>query len=133
YTPTHPYTFNDALNLISTSIPATEAQYFRAEFVQWNAGRGFDGPRILELEAFGPSPVLLDYTFEELQPKAKEVRDWSIGAANRGTISGGNYPMIGNVYADGDLAIDPGITQVASPVLTNLLHTNFVMEAAISI
>jgi hypothetical protein len=133
YTPTHPYTFvGPDVTLISTSIPAVDAQYFRAEFIQWNAGRGFDGPRITELEGFGPSPVLLDYTFEDLQPAVKEVRDWSIGALNPGSISGGNYPMIANLYADGDLAIDSGVTQVTSPILTNLLATNFVLEAAIS-
>ncbi len=135
YTPTHPYTFigPGGLDLISTSIPPLDAQFFRAEFVQWNAGRGFDGPRIIELEAFGPSPVLLDYTFEELQSNAKQVRDWSIGAANPGSIVGTNYPVVANLYADGELAINVGSAQVISPVLTNLLSTNFVLEAAISI
>jgi hypothetical protein len=84
------------------------------------------------LEGFGPSPVLLEYTFEDLQPNAKQVRDWSIAAANPGSVSGGNYPLIANLYADGDLAIDPGFCQVISPILTNLLATNFVLEAAIS-
>jgi hypothetical protein len=41
YTPTHPYTFlGPDLTLVSTSILSVDAQYFRAEFVQWNAGRG---------------------------------------------------------------------------------------------
>lgn len=55
YTPTHPYTFMDTASvlLLSNAIPAVIAQEYRAEFVQFMAGRGYDGPRIVELDAFG--------------------------------------------------------------------------------
>src|SRR5205823_3109879 len=57
FTPTHPYTYLDPSNhaLVVTNIPVVTAQNFRAEFVQWNAGRGYDGPRIHELDGFGPA------------------------------------------------------------------------------
>lgn len=52
----HPYVFVDPSNscLISTTITPVTAQYFRAEFTQFTLGRGFDGPRILELDGFSP-------------------------------------------------------------------------------
>lgn len=55
YTPTHPYTFLDApsLLLLSTEITAVTAQEFRAEFVQSTALSPYNGPRIVELDAFG--------------------------------------------------------------------------------
>jgi len=51
----HPYTFVDPVNfaLVSTNITPVTAQYFRAEFTQYTAGRGFDGPRVIELDGFG--------------------------------------------------------------------------------
>ncbi len=54
YTATHPYQYFDANTflLISTNFPQITAQEFRAEFKQYKAGRGYDGPRILELAAF---------------------------------------------------------------------------------
>ncbi len=57
----HPYTFVDPVNfaLVSTSITPVTAQYFRAEFTQYTAGRGFDGPRIIELDGFGPNPPVI--------------------------------------------------------------------------
>ena len=50
----HPYTFIDAANfaLISANITAVTSQDFMAEFVQINGGRGYDGPRVVELDAF---------------------------------------------------------------------------------
>ncbi len=56
----HPYTFVDPTDvaLIVTNITPVTAQYFRAEFTQYTAGRGYDGPRIIELDGFGTR----DYT-----------------------------------------------------------------------
>jgi hypothetical protein len=56
YTPAHPYSFlvpADTL-LISAAIPPVNARDFKAEFTQFDAGMGFDGPRIKELDAFPP-------------------------------------------------------------------------------
>jgi hypothetical protein len=53
--PQHPYVFINPLDylMLSTNVAGAVGMEFRAEFVQWNAGRGFDGPRIVELEASG--------------------------------------------------------------------------------
>ena len=61
---THPYTFIDAANyaLISANITAVTSQDFMAEFTQFDGGRGFDGPRIVELDAFAtqvPEPTVI--------------------------------------------------------------------------
>jgi len=55
YTPTHPYSFleSETFLLLSVEVSPITAQDFRAEFVQFDAGRGYDGPRIIELDAFG--------------------------------------------------------------------------------
>lgn len=55
YTPTHPYTFVDPANLmvLDVDVSPLSAQEFRAEFIQYTSGRGYDGPRIVELDAFG--------------------------------------------------------------------------------
>ncbi len=55
FTPTHPYSFVDASNqlVLDTNFPAVTASDFRAEFVQYDGHRGFDGPRIIELDGFG--------------------------------------------------------------------------------
>jgi hypothetical protein len=59
YSASHPYVFVDPASyaLVLAPIPAVTAQAFRAEFVQRNAGRGYDGPRILELDAFPPDVI----------------------------------------------------------------------------
>lgn len=56
FNPTHPNTFSDParLLLISSDVPTTTAQEFRAEFVN-RTGVTYDGPRILELDGFGQS------------------------------------------------------------------------------
>lgn len=68
----HPYQFFDESSnlLVSQSVAPLTGQVFRAEFVQWNAGRGYDAPRVIELDGFGVSlpgnsGALLDWTFEE--------------------------------------------------------------------
>jgi hypothetical protein len=55
FAPSHPYTFIDAqtVAILVTDVPPTDAQYFRAEFVQWSSGRPYDGPRVIELDGFG--------------------------------------------------------------------------------
>jgi hypothetical protein len=55
---THPFQFDDASQalLVSDTINPVTAQFFRAEFVQWNAGTGFEGPRVVELDGFAPLP-----------------------------------------------------------------------------
>ncbi len=61
YTPTHPFDFLDQSTflLISSNVIPTIAREFRAEFTQFTAGRGFDGPRIIELDAFAPPTFAL--------------------------------------------------------------------------
>lgn len=61
---THPYPFLDAASyaLISANITAVTSQNFMAEFVQHNGGRGYDGPRVVELDAFAvpvPEPAVI--------------------------------------------------------------------------
>jgi hypothetical protein len=58
YIPTHPYTFLDNTLILDTEITPVVASAFRAEFVQRTAGYGFDGPRIVEIDAFDTRPVL---------------------------------------------------------------------------
>lgn len=58
FTPTHPYTFIDPDNylMLDATLPAAvTASSFRAEFLQYDAGNGSDGPRIIELDAFAPA------------------------------------------------------------------------------
>lgn len=59
FTPSHPYTFLDHDLILDTEISPIQASAFRAEFVQYTAGLGFDGPRIVELDAFETRPLLM--------------------------------------------------------------------------
>lgn len=76
YSATHPYTYVDAGSALLIDALLNDpvlAQEFRAEFVQWNAGRGYDGPRIIELDGFGdaislPPPTIADWDFESGSP-----------------------------------------------------------------
>jgi hypothetical protein len=63
-TPTHPYTFAvpGQQLLVSTNVPPTLAQEFRAEFLQFGDATFTSGPRIRELDGFGtvaPEPSTL--------------------------------------------------------------------------
>lgn len=58
FTPTHPYTFLDNELIIDTEIKPVVASAFRAEFLQYTAGYGFDGPRLVELDAFDTRPLV---------------------------------------------------------------------------
>jgi hypothetical protein len=60
YSPTHPYTFIGGNGLIiDQSVAPVFSHSFRAEFTQYDTGSGFDGPRIVELDAFGPPPPVI--------------------------------------------------------------------------
>lgn len=60
YTPTHPYTFVGPFPLvIDQTVGPILSHSFRAEFAQFDTGSGFDGPRIVELDAFGPPPPVI--------------------------------------------------------------------------
>lgn len=58
YTPTHPYSFIDPDNLllIDQIITPLTAHSFRAEFTQYTAGNGWDGPRLIEMDGL-PVPL----------------------------------------------------------------------------
>jgi hypothetical protein len=71
-TPSHPFSLLDPATyaLLDMQIPTTTAQEFRAEFVQFNGFRGFDGPRIVELDAFGSIPEVLPFITSDPQSKS---------------------------------------------------------------
>jgi hypothetical protein len=85
----HPYVFLDFTNkaLISTNITPVTAQQFRAEFTQFNAGLGFDGPRILELDGFGTAvptaPVITSQPTNQTMPVGANV---TFNVAATGTL-----------------------------------------------
>lgn len=90
FSPTHPYTFLDPANLaiLDTEVPPTLGQFFRAEFVQYNGGRGFDGPRVMELDGFGEVGLVPKIA---TQPLPLEVE---AGAAASFTVeAGGTEPL----------------------------------------
>lgn len=109
FEPSHPYTFLDAGTrlILEATITPIVAQHFRAEFTQWNAGRGFDGPRVIELDGFGarvevPNPIVADWTMEEgsLGEPARILKDHS----GRGHHFEWNGPL---VPSDGLLPAGP--------------------------
>lgn len=58
FSPSHPYTFLDIDLILDKEIAPIQATAFRAEFLQYTAGHGFDGPRIVELDAFDTRPLV---------------------------------------------------------------------------
>ena len=57
FTPTHPYSFAGPNRLlVDDTIPPVVSRSFRAEFTQFDTDGPFDGPRIIELDAFPPVP-----------------------------------------------------------------------------
>jgi hypothetical protein len=59
FTPTHPYNSINAQSglILDARISPVTAQVFRAEFTHWAAGfKGYDAPRVIELDAFPPVP-----------------------------------------------------------------------------
>lgn len=69
YNAIHPYDFVNSTNkmLIFTNFTPVTASLFRAEFVQHNAGTGFEGPRIYELDGYPLQPIFT------VQPTNKSV------------------------------------------------------------
>jgi hypothetical protein len=97
YTPTHPYELldQDSSLLLSARISPFRSQEFRAEFTQFTAGRGYDGPRIFELDAFGPDCV----------PLPAGVVAWWRGEDNASDQVGSNHgTLLGDAsYGDGQV------------------------------
>jgi hypothetical protein len=60
YVPTHPYQFLDATTfaIVDAALQQVTGQEFRAEFVQHNSSWGFNGPRVMELDAFASVPEI---------------------------------------------------------------------------
>jgi hypothetical protein len=67
FTPTHPYTFFDNDLILDAEITPMVASAFRAEFTQYTAGFGFDGPRIVELDAFDTRPLVRPTLLTDLE------------------------------------------------------------------
>ena len=55
FTPTHPYDLLDPNHflILKEAVAPVSSRYFRAEFAQYTAGFGWDGPRVVELDAIG--------------------------------------------------------------------------------
>src|SRR5688572_22037280 len=61
YAATHPYTFIDVLNylVVDAVVTPVTGRQFRAEFTQRDAGFGWDGPRIIEIDGLPvPRPTV---------------------------------------------------------------------------
>jgi hypothetical protein len=91
YTPTHPYTFAGPFNLLlDQTVSPVVSKSFRAEFTQFDTDGPFDGPRIIELDAFPPLPPPPPVV--TTQPEANYVNigmpaQFSVAASGSGTIS----------------------------------------------
>ncbi len=85
----HPYIFVDPVNsaLVATNITPVTAQYFRAEFTQYNAGNGFDGPLVLELDGFGPNPPVIATQPTNQTVTAGANATFAVGATGIGSLS----------------------------------------------
>jgi hypothetical protein len=92
FVPQHPYNVLDPATslILETNVPVFTAQEFRGEFVQFNGHRGYDGPRIVELDAFGPTaggaPEIVN------QPASREDfvggrAEFLVGATGGGPLS----------------------------------------------
>jgi hypothetical protein len=105
FAPTHPYTYLDSTSraIVSADLPeAVEALFFRAEFVQLNAGRTFNGPRVIELDGFGSrlsGPIAIEQSVSLLEdsslaitlnanPAADSTVYGIVSAPAHGTLSG---------------------------------------------
>ncbi len=87
----HPYNFVDPADqaLVATDITPVTAQYFRAEFTQHNAGRGWDAPRILELDGYGTSPYGTNAPVIGTQPSDQTVSAGASASFNVGAFGAG--------------------------------------------
>jgi hypothetical protein len=124
FTPTHSYTFVDQSNseLIEADVPAVTAQLFRAEFVQYNGDRGFDGPRVLELDGFETSIGSVPACF----PAPGSLAAWWPGDGDATEIVNGNAGSLrgGTTFTGGEVGqsfslngIDGRVEIKASPTL----------------
>lgn len=71
FSQSHPYTFLAEGLVLDTEVPPVQATAFKAEFAQFTAGYGFDGPRIVELDAFETRPLLRPIVIT--QPESRNV------------------------------------------------------------
>ena len=102
----HPYVFQDADTsaLLAAKIKPVSAQFFRAEFTQYNAGGNYDGPRVIGLEGFGPSKPMPTHALDF--PAASSLVGWwragydandSSGKGNHGTFFGATTFAAGKI------------------------------------
>jgi hypothetical protein len=88
YDATHPYSFvGPNFLLIDQAVPTVTAQQFRAEFTQFDAGAGFDGPRIVELDAFSPPPPTLTAQPESVVLNLGMPAKFTVQATGTGALS----------------------------------------------
>ncbi len=134
FTPQHPYQLLDPITaaLLVTAVPFTEAQFFRAEFVQWNAGRGYDGPRIAELDGFGSfAPMTLNdgildswriqHFSDVTTPNAAAIADPdNDGADNFQEYLDGTDPLTPNDQSAPLLSISPVSGTFATPLIVQI-------------
>lgn len=110
----HPYTWVDEPSrlLVNTLVSPVTAQHYRAEFTQWNAGRGYDGPRIIELDGFGKAQgiqnsTIADWTLEEgtVGSVAARVQDHSGNGNDGKTIIGSPQFVASDSSTAGNVSI----------------------------
>jgi len=93
FVPSHPYVFlNPTSSLIlETNLPAFTAQEFRGEFEQINLrAAGWNAPRVMELDAFGPPPSPEPIIFGQPVPTTVWVgtdAHFSVGATGEAPLS----------------------------------------------
>jgi len=136
YNPPHPYPLDNALitPLLLNGVGPLTAQYFRAEFTHFTSGRpdgNYDGPRIVELQAFAPGVVVpLTTTADDggrviRQP---DLSDYFLGSQVtltaqpnpgfafvewNGDLSGGENPLI--LAMDGPKSVSASFRDLAPP------------------
>lgn len=78
FTPSHPYELLDTGTwaILDVQLPPIKGQFFRAEFQQDDRHAHFDGPRIIELDAFSSIPQVHPGILQE--PKSQRI---SLGQA----------------------------------------------------
>ncbi|HXC98428.1 MAG TPA: immunoglobulin domain-containing protein [Verrucomicrobiae bacterium] len=85
----HPYNYLDPGNfaVVATNITAVTAQYFRAEFTQYAALSGSDGPRIIELDGFGSNALTIVTQPSNQTVTAGASETFAVGATGTGPLS----------------------------------------------
>jgi hypothetical protein len=114
FAPTHPYTFVDSSTFLLLDQPITPvaATEFRAEFLQYDSGSGFNGARIRELDAFGtaaPVPPRITAQPQGIEANVGTSAVFSVQAEGAGTVtyqwSKDGSPIAG--ANDATLVVDP--------------------------